>query len=231
MAPLSDDAVARLLRALDVEDGARVVDFGCGRGVWLVRLLQLRPDLSAVGVDTSEVALDAAREAAAAAGVSERVQWVLGDATAEVGPPAAAALCVGATHAFGGLAATLGALRERVVAGGRILLGEGFWEQPPTPAALAAIGDLPDLPSLLATCRELGWDPVAGHVSSAAEWDAYEWSWVGSLTAWALDHVGAPDGEQALQVAREHLGEWVSGYRNQLGFVTLVLRDAAGAAD
>ena len=230
MAPLSDASVGRLLQTLDVEVGGRVIDIGCGRGEWLVRLLQLREDLSAVGVDTSEVALAAARETAAAAGVIDRVQWVLGDAAAAVGDPADAALCIGSTHAFGGLAATLSALRERVVPGGHILLGEGFWELPPTPAALEVIGDLPDLPALIAACHEHGWHIVAGHVSTAAEWDAYEWSWVGSLTRWALDH-GGTDGDQAREVARRHLEEWTAGYRNLLGFVTLVLRDGGSGTD
>lgn len=226
MAPLSEAAVARLLHALPVPQGAEVVDIGCGRGAWLVRLLQQRADLTGVGIDTSQPALRTAREAAAAAGVDDRAQWLAGDASTAVEGRPAAALCVGATHVFGGLEATLAALRERVLPGGSILLGEGFWEAPPTPRARQVIGDLPGLAALTTTCRQHGWEVTAGHVSSAAEWDDYEWSWVGSLTAWALEHRGTPDGEEALAIAREHLDEWVAGYRGLLGFVTLVLRDA-----
>ena len=64
------------------------------------------------------------------------------------------------------------------------------------------------------------------HVSDAAEWDDYEWSWIGSLTEWALDNPGHPDAAGALTLAREHRDEWLRGYRNVLGFATLVLRRA-----
>jgi hypothetical protein len=34
-------------------------------------------------------------------------------------------------------------------------------------------------------------------VSDAAEWDDYEWSWIGSLTEWALDNPGHPNAAEA----------------------------------
>ena len=61
------------------------------------------------------------------------------------------------------------------------------------------------------------------HVNDATEWDDYEWSWIGSLTEWALNNPGPPDAAEALTVARKHRDQWLRGYRNVLGFVTLVL--------
>lgn len=29
--------------------------------------------------------------------------------------------------------------------------------------------------------EQAGWTPVCAHISDAAEWDSYEWSWIGSL--------------------------------------------------
>jgi hypothetical protein len=69
-----------------------------------------------------------------------------------------------------------------------------------------------------------GWTPVYAHISDAAEWDNYEWSWVGSLTEWALDNPGHPDAAEARALAREHREQWLRGYRNVLGFATLLLR-------
>lgn len=225
-APLHDDAVARLLAGLPVPEGGTVADVGCGGGQWLVRLLAARPGLRGVGVDLSAPALEVAGATAAEAGVADRVRWQEGDAAAPLDGPVDAALCVGSTHVFGGLAGTLTALRERVRPGGALLVGDGFWEVPPSTAAQAAIGDLPDLAGLVAVCEHAGWAVVGGHVSSADEWDAYEWAWTGSLTSWALDRPGTPEAAQALAVAAEHRREWLEGYRGQLGFVTLLLRDA-----
>jgi SAM-dependent methyltransferase len=222
-APVHDDAVERLLRALPVADGGTVVDVGCGSGQWLVRLLSARPGLTGVGLDVSAPALAVAAESARAAGAVDRVEWREADAGEALEAPVDAGLCVGSTHAFGGLSGTLTAMRERVRPGGSLLLGDGFWEVPPSQRARAVIGELPDLAGVVAACRDAGWSVLEGHVSTADEWDAYEWSWAGSLTRWALERPGTPEAEQALALAREHQDEWLQGYRGQLGFVTLVL--------
>jgi hypothetical protein len=68
-----------------------------------------------------------------------------------------------------------------------------------------------------------GWTAVYGHVSTLAEWDDDEWSWIGSLAQWALDHPDDQDHEQALQVSAAHRRSWLNGYRGVLGFVVLLL--------
>jgi putative hydrolase of the HAD superfamily len=95
-------------------------------------------------------------------------------------------------------------------------------------SALAALDAAPDeftdLAGLVDAAEQAGWTPVYAHLSDAAEWDNYEWSWVGSLTEWALDNPGHPDAAEARALAREHRERWLRGYRNVLGFATLVLR-------
>ena len=137
-------------------------------------------------------------------------------------------MCVGSTHAFGGFAGTLQQADRYVNADGILLVGEGFWQVPPTAQALAALDaapeDFTDLAGLVDATEQAGWTPVYAHVSDAAEWDNYEWSWVGSLTEWALDNPGHPDASGALTLARKHRDEYLHGYRTVLGFATLVLR-------
>jgi hypothetical protein len=137
-------------------------------------------------------------------------------------------LCVGVAHAFGGLAGTLAAAEAQLAPGGVVLVGDGFWERPPSPELLELLTVAPDeygdLAQVLQQVRALGWHPVHGHVSSQEEWDHYEWCWTGALTQWALDHPGSPDAAQALAVADEHREQWLGGYRGTLGFVTLLLR-------
>ena len=231
-APVAEPVVRRLLARLDPAPGGHVVDLGCGAGAWLLALLEARPDLTAVGVDT---ALHPERDdRARASGVADRVQWVEADAATwrpdRAHPASDAVICIGASHAFGGLAGTLDAIRGHLRPGGRALLGDGIWEQPPSAAAQQALGalpgDLPTLDQLVATVEGHDFQPGYAHVSSAEEWDDYEWSWTGSLVAWALhDARGADEREQALRAARTHRREWVEGYRGELGFVTAVLHD------
>jgi SAM-dependent methyltransferase len=227
-APVSDANLRRLLTRLGPVD--RVLDLGCGFGEWLFAALEAAPGATGVGVDTSRPALDEARRRAGQRGLTDRVVFEEAAAASYDGGRFGAVLCVGATHAFGGLPGTLDAVRGHLAPGGRVLLGEGFWDGDPSPQAMSALGaapgELPDLSGLVETARAAGWEPGYGHISSAEEWDDYEWSWTGSLTAWALTEAGETDRASALQIACTHREEWLAGYRGQLGFVTVVLHDA-----
>jgi SAM-dependent methyltransferase len=230
-APVSADRARTLLRRLAPPGGSRVADLGCGQGEWLLTLLEVASGVSGAGVDSAPGALAAAARSAARRGLSGRVAWHQSDATTWADGEFAAVLCVGASHAFGGLDATLEAIRGHLAPGGRVLFGDAIWEAPPTAAAQAALGagasEFPDLAGLVERIEKAGFEPVGGHVSTREEWDDYEWSWTGTLAEWALRRPsGDEDRTEALAAARVHRDEWLRGYRNQLGFVTLVLQDA-----
>ena len=229
-APVSDDNLHRLLTRLGAPEDGRVLDLGCGFGEWLLPLIEAVPGLTGVGVDMSVSALAEARGRAEQRGLAGRVQFVEGDAAGYRGERFDAVLCIGVSHAFGGLAGTLTALRGHLRAGGRILLGDGFWEVPPSDEALAALGaqpgELPGLIGLMAEVTRQRFEPGYGHISTLAEWDDYEWSWTGALTDWAVTEAPTDaDVQQALETARTHRSEWLEGYRGQLGFLTVVLHD------
>jgi SAM-dependent methyltransferase len=230
-APVSGVNVNRLLRRAGREPAARILDLGCGEAAWAMQALAHHPDGHADGVDTSPYALERAAEAAAVRGLAARLTLHERDARTYV-PDGDydLVLCVGATHVFGGFAGTLEQAGRHVNADGVLLVGEGFWQVPPTAEALDALdakpGDHTDLAGLLDGAEQAGWAAVYAHVSDAAEWDDYEWSWTGSLTEWALDNPGHPDSAPARALARQHRDQWLRGYRGVLGFVTLVLRRA-----
>ncbi|MGW0334453.1 SAM-dependent methyltransferase [Streptomyces sp. NPDC003011] len=228
-APLDDDSVRRLLDHSLPRGDERVLDLGCGGGEWLLRALATRPRLRAEGVDVSEASLAHARRSAQQLGVQDRLVLHRQDAARFAPSPAFdLVLCVGATHAFGGLLPTLAAAREHLAPGGRVLVGDGFWDRAPSPEAIDMLGDFTDLPTTLDRVVEDGWAPVQGHVSTRQELDDYEWAWTGTLTSWALDHPDHPDSAQALEAAALHRDQWLRVYRDLLGFVCLVLRPANG---
>jgi SAM-dependent methyltransferase len=216
-APVSLSVVRRLLGRLDPTPSGRVADLGCGAGAWLFELLESRPDLTAVGVDT---ALHPDRDLRARQrGVADRLTWVEADAATWAPADHAlqdSVLIIGAGHAFGGLHGTLDALRRHLRPGGRALLGETIWEHEPSAAAQEALDaspeDFPTLAQLVSAFEHHGFEMGYGHVSSAQEWDDYEWSWTGSLVAWALgDGPSDADREQALAAARTHRHNWLEG--------------------
>lgn len=228
--PLDDDSVRRLLERGLPRGDERVLDLGCGGGEWLLRALAARPRVHAEGVDISEDALDQAAAGAGDLGVQDRL--VLHHRKAEdfeSAEPFDVVLSFGAAHAFGGLLPTLAAARRHLAPGGRVLVGDGFWERPPSQEAVEMLGDFTDLAGTVDRVVADGWTPVDGHVSTRQELDDYEWACWGSLAAWGLDHPDDPDSSQALETAAVRRTEWLRVYRGTWGFVSLVLRRTSDA--
>lgn len=228
-APLDDGSVRKLLDHAVPRGDARALDLGCGGGEWLLRALSGHSGLRAEGVDISEGSLREAAEAADRLGVRERLVLHHQDGAAFASAdPFDLVLSVGAAHVFGGLLPTLAAARRHLAPGGRVLIGDGFWEREPTPEAVEMLGDFAGLATTLDRVAADGWTPVHGHVSSRGELDDYEWSCWGSLASWALDHPADPESAEVLETAATRRTEWLRVYRETWGFVTLVLRPTAG---
>jgi SAM-dependent methyltransferase len=224
-APIDDDSVRRLLERGIPRGDARVLDLGCGGGEWLLRALTTHAQLRAEGVDISESSLTHARATARDLGVQDRLVLHHEDAADfAASNPFDLVLSVGATHAFGGLLATLAAAGKHLAPGGRVLIGDGLWAREPSSEAVEMLGNLTDLPTTVDRVIADGWTPVYGHISTRQELDDYEWAWAGSLASWALDHPADPDSSQALAAATTHRDEWLRVYRDALGFVCLILR-------
>ncbi|GAB3567347.1 class I SAM-dependent methyltransferase [Amycolatopsis endophytica] len=199
-----------------------MLDLGCGGGEWLLRALAVRPEARAEGVDLAEPALDHARREAGRRGVGDRLVLHRQDVSAfTAAEPFDLVLCVGSTHAFGGLLPALAAARRLLAPGGRVIVGDGYWECEPSPEAVEMLGDFADLATTVDALTTDGWIPLYGHLSTRQELDDYEWSWTGSLAAQALDQ---PD---VLAVATEHRNGWLRGYRDCFGFLTLTLADGS----
>ncbi len=227
-APVSERRVSQLVERLWPPAGSSVVDLGCGEGLWLLATAATHPGVTCTGVDLSASALDRARRHADAQGIDAR--WVPGDAAMWTEGPYEAVICVGASHAFGGLDGTLAAVRRLVRPGGRVLIGDTIWERPPSDAAQQALdagpNDFPDLAGIVERVLQHEFEVLDGHVSTLEEWDDYEWAWTGALTRWATSTAGTEaDRADALHAAQRHRAAWVSGYRKELGFACLVLQD------
>jgi SAM-dependent methyltransferase len=232
--PIAPDRLERLLDALALAPGNRVLDVGCGKGAMLARLAE-RHGTHGLGVDLNPAFLDQARARAARLGAGTMELRQTDAARLDCAPASFdAALCVGATYVLGGYRATLDLLAIWIRPGGRALIGEGYWKRPPDPEYLAAIDgsadECLDHDGNVALAIAAGWKPISCSVSGDEEWDDYEGSYAEGIESWVRERPEDPDAEAML--ARIHT--WRAAYlrwgRDTMGFGWYVLQAGKLAA-
>lgn len=225
--PLSPEKADRLIRLLDVSFGDRVLDAGCGRGEFLIRAIEAS-GAHGLGVDLDDEVISAARTSAAGRITAGSHEFRTGDLRRDVPEEAAfdAAICLGSTHAFGAgdtaYPGALDGLSRLVRPGGRLLVGEGYWKQPPAPEFLDLIGEpvgiYRDHAGNVSFAEERGLVPLYAAVSSEDEWDDFEWSHKMRIEREAALH---PD-DAALADRLKRSRAWRDGYlrwgRSTMGF-------------
>lgn len=212
-APLSTERADRLGSMLTELPLRSVVDLGCGRGE-LARIVAAHlTTASVLGVDTDESAIERAIQLTEQAGLSDRVHFEVADAAAWNGP-VDTALCVGASHAFGGPQAMLAKIGE-LLPSGVAVIGDGVWQQEPSPWCLEIFGEQPSgLAGLTSVAEDTGWKVVDASLATIEEWDGFEHGWIDGVRS-----VGSPE---ATAFADRRLADYAK-YRGVLGFGWLVL--------
>jgi SAM-dependent methyltransferase len=223
--PLSLEKADRLVEILALTDPARVVDVGCGAGEFLIRVLE-RYGGHGIGIDPDADALGQCRSRAEGRVSLDRLDLRQQSVDAFNWPehPFDAAICVGSTHAFGGFADTLRALKSRVASGGLILIGDLFWWKPPAAAYREVIGDegFPPADTDYATGAQIGQNQgltlLYAAASSPDEWDHFE----GSFAAKRYRRAYTLESSEARNAAIERIRSWHNAYlrwgRDTMGF-------------
>jgi len=234
--PLSDARAARLVARLAATAPATVLDLGCGWGELMLDLLDAVPAAAGVGVDVDAEDLDRGRGNALARGLGERVMFVEGSAAEHEQEPADVVLCLGASHALTDAtpplhtAAALKELRSRVAPGGRVLLGESYWERTPRTEELShmwpdasadellRLGDLTDL------AVEAGFRVEWLETATTGEWEEFEAAYLADKEVWLAANAGNPEAAEVAAGVERHRRSYLRGYRGLMGqaYLTLV---------
>lgn len=171
-----------------LEDGMRQLDLACGKGEMLSQWAR-RYGILGVGVDLSEVFIQAAKARADELEVLDQVNFIVDDAGTYPQPyhEFDVVSCIGATWIGNGLVGTLDLMKSALKPrDGLILVGEPYWYEAPSPETAAALDCTPDdfatLDGTLARIESVGLTLVEMVLATIEGWDRYE-----SQQWWAVD--------------------------------------------
>ncbi|MFF7633532.1 SAM-dependent methyltransferase [Kitasatospora sp. NPDC008050] len=233
--PLSEARAAQLTSRLSRAAPATVLDIGCGWGELMLRVLAATPGATGLGLDLNAADLARGRENARARGLADRVRFAEESAVGTAREPADLVLCLGASHALSEAeaphhtVAALHALRRLVRPGGRVVLGEGFWQRPPTEAELAAMwpgataGEQYDLAGLVDLAVAAGFRPSWIETADADEWEEFESGYQCDVEEWLAANDTHPLAAETRERVDRHRSTWLRGYRGVLGLAYLTL--------
>ncbi|MDP9091916.1 MAG: methyltransferase domain-containing protein [Actinomycetota bacterium] len=176
--PLADEKLMLVGELCRLRPGQRQLDLACGKGEMLCRWSETF-QITGLGVDISATFVAAARERAAELRVDRRVEFVEADASIVLrhGDPFDVVSCIGATSIGGGLAGTVELMRPMLKPDGLMLIGEPFWRNEPTVAALDALGvageQFVSLAGTLDRFEACGMSLVELVAADADSWDRY----------------------------------------------------------
>lgn len=223
LSPLSDDKALQLIGSLceGLDHHDIVLDAGCGKAAFLRKVLELSP-ARGIGVDINASFLRSARDEWR--GAAERLQLIESTVLEHARPQDAyaAVLCVGSVHAFGSFDQCLKTCFEWLEPGGRLLVADGYWKQPPSSDYLAAIDGTQDEFGTHAQnagrARTCGYVVLRTATSSDDEWDEYEGKYCNAMMRYLGKHPDDPDAEAfSARMQNWHMA-YLKWGRSTLGF-------------
>lgn len=237
MTPLSEGRAALLAAFMGEGLNGTVLDLGCGWAELLLRVVADQPAAYGVGVDTDERSIAHGRLLAERRGIDNRVRLDVGDAKLLAPEHADAVVCIGASQIWGppvedaqpmDYASALDAIRGTVSPGARVLYGEGIWSRPPTPQAVAPLGNRLDemvpLAELLEIVAAHGFLPLLVNEATLDEWDEFESGYSACYAHWLVEHgVDHPEAQEVQQRAARQRAAYYGGYRGTMGMAYLGL--------
>lgn len=231
--PISEKKIQKMIGIVSPKATDKVIDIGAGKCELLIRMVE-KYQVSATAIELYDGAIEEAKRVAISRIPEGSIEFIVDDATVAVekcGPDEYDfGICIGSTHALGGLESTLKTLKRLVKKNGYILIGEGYWKQTPSPEYLEALGgadesELKNHADTVKTGEELGLIPLWSYVANEDDWDDYEWLYSMSVENYCLENPDDPDYEAMLERIRTWRRTYLKWGRDTFGFGLYLYRN------
>ncbi len=229
--PFTETQLDMLGEICRLNSGTRQLDLCCGKGEMLSRW-SARYGTIGVGVDISEVFLEAAHKRARELEVGQRVQFVQGDAAEypEAHHQFDIVSCIGATWIGGGLLGTLELMKPALKDGNSLLLvGEPYWMDDPPQEAYDLIADgnrtlFTSLPGTLDRFEAAGLELIEMVLATLEGWDRYTaMQWM-AVSDWLRVHPDDPEADALRAWIDSVRRDYLTYGRRYFGWGVFVLR-------
>ncbi|MDQ0200324.1 SAM-dependent methyltransferase [Neobacillus ginsengisoli] len=231
--PISEEKIMKMIRIVAPKPQDKAIDIGAGKCELLIRLIE-NYKMSATAIELYDGAIEEAKKRASNRIPEGSIEFIVDDAKQAVEKCEQEGydfgICIGSTHALGGLETTLQTLKGLVKKNGFIIIGEGYWKQPPSAEYLQALGgaDESECKSHAETVKageELGLIPLWSYVANEDDWDEYEWLYSLSIENYCHKNSEDPDCEAMLQRIRTWRQTYLKWGRDTLGFGLYLFRN------
>jgi SAM-dependent methyltransferase len=225
--PTSPEKIRELGQRLGLGSGSHVLDIASGNGGPALILAETF-GCRLTCVERAPEFVATARERTAAAGLEHLIEIVQADAADYELGRYDAALCLGATFAYGGLTPTVERLRP---AAPLLAVGEPYWREWPLPAAPAADaeertdeGEWLPLLETIKRAESTGVRVVSLIASSEDDWDRYEsLHWL-TLDEWFAANPEHPQVEEFRTRGTARRARYLAWERAVMGWAIFVFR-------
>jgi SAM-dependent methyltransferase len=188
--PMSAEELDRVVDRLGLVSGSAVLDIACGHVEMLMSIGE-RARTEGTGLDLSPWALTRAVERSRTRPSRGRIEWWLGHGRSAPRRSWDVATCLGAPWICHGFAGTVRALRDRVLPGGRVAIGDLRLRAGIDPGELP--GSVTTRSDQLAAFSDLDTEPVAEIVSADSSWRTYSVRVIANAAAYAVGTEGDPE--------------------------------------